>query len=166
MKADLAELLRQREIVHPTRIVAVEANHRQLRITIAGCPWWRATHSAEDERLVLSFDDVEEGVLDAETLLDMEYNHALEVFRVSPLSQEGWADGGASYAPYCSEPLAQPLMLYALVEDYLWNTAAPRSARDYLNVPDGSLARFCELTGTGSFLVATAPERVHKLVTA
>lgn len=166
MKADLLDLLRQREIVHPTRIVAVEANHRQLRITIAGYPWWRATERAEDEQIVFSFDGVEEGLLDAETLLDREEDEAMEVFLVSPLAEQGWAYGGTSFATYCSEPLPEPLRLYAVVEDYLWGVGAPRSARDYLNVPDGSLVRFCELTRTGSFLVAEAPQALHNLVTA
>jgi hypothetical protein len=88
MKADLIELLGQREIVHPTRIVAVEASHRQLRVTIAGYPWWRATQREEDEQVVFSFEGVEEGLLDAETLLDMEEDEALEFFSVSPLPEQ------------------------------------------------------------------------------
>ena len=164
MKTDLLDLLRQHEIVHPTRIVAVETSHRQLRITIAGYPWWRATEKAEDERVVLSFDGVQEGLLDAETLLDMEEDEALELFNVSALAEQGWALGGTSYATYCSEPLPEPFELYALVDDYLWTAGAPRCARDYLNAPFGSLVRFCELTRSGSYLVAEAPEHLHKMI--
>jgi hypothetical protein len=166
MKADLIELLGQREIVHPTRIVAVEASHRQLRVTIAGYPWWRATQREEDEQVVFSFEGVEERLLDAETLLDMEEDEALEFFSVSPLPEQGWAYSDTSYATYCSEPLPEPLRLYALVDDYLWSVGAPRSARDYLNAPDGSLARFCELATSSSYLVAEAPEQLHHMILA
>lgn len=105
-------------------------------------------------------------MLDAETLLDMEENEALEVFRVSSLSEEPWADGDTFYATYCSEPLPHPLKLYAAVEDYLWDAGAPRTARDYLNVPAGSLSRFCAITSTASFLLAQAPQHIHEIVLA
>jgi hypothetical protein len=166
MKTDLLDLLNQAEIIHPTRIVAVEASHRQLRITIAGYPWWRNGAGGEEGQIVFSFDGVGEGMLDAETLLDMEEDEALEVFKVSSISDQGWADDGTSYSTYCSEPLPHPLKLYAIIEDYLWNTGAPRSARDFLNVPDGSLSRFCQITDTSSFLVAQSPQHVHELVVA
>lgn len=165
MKTDLLDLLLQTEIVHPTRIVAVEARHHELRITIAGYPWWRGTEGGEEEQIVFTFEGVEEGLLDAETLLDMEEDEALEVFRVSSLSGEGWANEGTSYSTYCSEPLPHPLRLYAAVEDYLWEAGAPRSARDYLNVPEGSLSRYCELARASSFLVAEAPQRLHIIIT-
>jgi hypothetical protein len=166
MKADLLDLLRQRHIVHPTRIAAFKARHRQLRITIAGYPWWRPTEQTKEGQVTFSFEGVEEGLLDAETLLDMEEYEALEMFHVSPLSEQEWADGGTSFATYCSEPLPEPLKLYALIEDYLWRAGAPRSARDYLNVPHGSLAGFCEVTRTGSYLLARAPERLHNIISA
>jgi hypothetical protein len=166
MGSDLLELLRRQEIVHPTRIVAVEAGHRRLRLTIAGYPWWRTTERAEDGQVVFLFEGIEEGLLDVQTLLDFEEDEALEFVNVSPLSQHGWADGGTSFATYCSEPLPEPLALYAVVEDYLWDAGAPRSARDYLNIQDGSLARFCALTRASSYLVARAPEHLHRLVEA
>lgn len=166
MKTDLLALLNQTDIVHPTRIVAVEASHRQLRITIAGYPWWRNDAGREEEQIVFSFEGVGEGLLDAQTLLDMEEDEALEVFEVSSLSEKGWAEGGTSFATYCSEPLPHPLRLYAIVEDYLWDAAAPRSARDYLNIPNGSLSRFCEIASTSSFLVGEAPPDIHELILA
>ena len=71
MKTDLIDLLGKTEIVHPTRIAAVEACHRELRIT-------------------------EEGLLDAATLLDMEEDEALEVFRVSRLAEEPGPEAGTA----------------------------------------------------------------------
>lgn len=166
MKVNLFDLLRQREIVHPTRITAIEAGNRQLRVTVFGYPWWQSVISSNEGRIAFLFEGIKEGLLDADTLLDMEEDEALEVFRVSPLSNEQWATVGKSYAIYCSSPLPEPLKLYALVEDYLWNIHAPRSARDYLNVPNGSLTRFGEITKSSSFLVAKAPERLHQIISA
>lgn len=166
MKTDLIDLLGRTDIVHPTRIAAVEASHRELLIAIAGYPWWRPSKGGDEQRIVFTFEGVEEGLLDAASLLDMEENEALEDFRVSRLSEEPWADAGTVYASYCSEPLPDPLRLFAVVEDYLWDAGAPRSARDYLNVPDGYLARFCDLARTASFLVAEAPKHVHDMIIA
>ena len=166
MKTDLLELLNRTDIVHPTRIVAVEASHRQLRITIAGTPWWRNDADVDEEQIVFSFEGVGEGLLDPETLLDMDDDEALEVFEVSSLSEKGWAEAGSFFATFCSEPLPHPLQLYAIIEDYLWDAGAPRSARDYLNIPNGSLSRFCEIASTNSFLLAEAPPKLHELVLA
>jgi hypothetical protein len=168
MKADLLDLLRQREIVFPTRIAAVEGGHRQLRVTIAGCPWWRETEMGErlqEEQIVLLFEGIQ-GLLDAETLLDWEYDEALESFEVSPLSEQRWANGLTSYSTYCSERLPDPLRLYSVVADYLWEAGAPRSPRDYLNVPHGTLASFCAITATTSYLLARAPEYLHQMISA
>ncbi|MBB5712793.1 hypothetical protein [Sphingomonas xinjiangensis] len=166
MKTNIVDLLRDFEIVHPTRVVAVEAGHRQLRLTIAGYPWWRSGTGGGEAQIVFSFGGVEEGLLEVGTLLDMEEDEALEGFSVSRLSEELWAESGTSYSTYCSGPLPNPLRLYALVEDQIWSTGAPRSARDYLNVPDGSLSRFCETVNTRSFLVAEAPQQIHELIVA
>jgi hypothetical protein len=166
MEIELIDLLQQREIVHPTRIVAIETRQHELRLTIAGYPWWRQDAHGEEQQIVLSFQGVGRGLFDPETLLDMEDDEALEDFRVSPLSEEGWAEGGASYETYCSEPLPQPLKVYAAVEDHLWNAEAPRTARDYLNLPDGSFTRFCAMAGTASFLLSRAPEQIHQIVIA
>lgn len=96
----------------------------------------------------------------------MDYDEALETLQVSPSSEQEWADGGTSFATYCSEALPEPLKLYVLVEDHLWGAGAPRSARHYLNVPHGSLAGFCKGTATGSYLLAAAPERLHHIISA
>ena len=86
-------------------------------------------------------------------------------FHVSPLSEQGWAHGRTSYGTYCSEPLPDPLRLYAVV-DYLWEAGAPRSPRDYLNAPHGTLASFCAVTKTSSYLLARAPEHLDQIISA
>jgi hypothetical protein len=164
MKTDLLELLNRTNIVHPTRIVGIEASHLQLRIKVSGNQWWRNDGGAEEGQIVFTFDGIGEGLLDPKTLFDMEKDKALEIFEVSLLSEKEWANAGTSFATYCSEPLPDPLQLYLIIEDYLWNAGALRSARDYLNIPNGSLLHFCEIAGTGSYLLAEAPPRIHELV--
>ncbi len=164
MQTELLTLLRQRSIVHPSQIVAVEVSHRTLRITLQGSPWWRSDDTKDVERLIFSFIGFGEGLLDPETLFDMKDDEALEIFSVTPLSVKTWAFGSASFQTYCTEPLPEPLNLYAIVEDYLWHAGAPRTARDYLQIPDGSLSRFCELTKSSVFLVAHAPQQLNQLI--
>jgi hypothetical protein len=164
MKTDLLELLKRTDVLHPNRIVAVEGSHRQLRITIAAYPWWRNDAGSEEEQIILSFEGIDDGRLDAETLLDMEQGRALHAFEVSPLSEKGWAATGPYFATYCSEPLPHPLKLYAIIEDYLWDAVAPFSPRDYLNM--SSLSDFCQIASTSSFLVAEAPLHIHEMILA
>jgi hypothetical protein len=159
-------MLRQEEIGHPTRIAAVEAGHKRLQITVVGYPWWQSPNSSGEKKVVFSFGGIEEGLLDVTTLLDMEYDEALEPLRISPLADEEWYTGRMSYDTYCSASLPEPLRLYALVEDYLWNINAPRSAHDYLNIPNGSIMGFCEIAKSSSFLVSTAPEHLHQIILA
>jgi hypothetical protein len=166
MKTDLLELLNRTNIVHPTRIVGIEASHLQLRIKVFGNQWWRNDGGAEEGQIVFTFEGIGEGLLNPETLLNMEEDEALEIFEVSLLSEKEWAKAGTSFATYCSEPLPHPLQLYSIIEDYLWNAGALRSARDYLNIPNGSLLRFCEIAGTSSYLLAEAPPKVHELIVA
>jgi hypothetical protein len=166
MKTDLLELLNRTNIVHPTRIVGIEASHLQLRIKVSGNQWWRNDGGAEEGQIVFTFEGIGEGLLNPETLLNMEEDEALEIFEVSLLSEKEWAKAGTSFATYCSEPLPHPLQLYSIIEDYLWNAGALRSARDYLNIPNGSLLRFCEIAGTSSYLLAESPAKVHELVVA
>ena len=165
MKRDLLELLRDREIIHPTRIAAVEASHQTLRLTIEGHPWWNQADALQDGRLVLSFEGVN-GSLDAQTFLDFEDDEALDFFKVAPLDEQAWVGGGRSFSVYCSSAISEPLVLYSLIEDYLWEAAAPRCARDYLNMPGGSLHHFCALTKSDSFLVGRFPEHMRLIVCA
>ncbi len=164
MKTDLLELLNRTNIVLPTRIVGIEASHLQLRIKVSGNQWWRNDVRAEEGQIVFTFEGIGEGLLNPETLLNMDDDEALEIFEVSLLSEKEWAKAGTSFATYCSEPLPHPLQLYLIIEDYLWNAGALRSARDYLNIPNGSLLRFCEIASTSSYLLAEAPPKIHELV--
>jgi hypothetical protein len=164
MKTDLLELLNRTNIVHPTRIVGIEASHLQLRIKVSGNQWWRNDVRGEEGQIVFTFEGIGEGLLNPETLLNMDDDEALEIFEVSLLSEKEWAKAGTSFATYCSEPLPHPLQLYLIIEDYLWNAGALRSARDYLNIPNGSLLRFCEIASTSSNLLAEAPPKIHELV--
>lgn len=168
MNIDLLHLLTQREIVHPTRIVAVDAQHRSLRLTVSGYPWWRDRgDSGKEERIVLSFTGIEEATLNAESLLDFENHEALEDFHISPFIEQRWADHGSSYETYCSQPLPEPLQLYATIEDYLWKIGAPRSARNFLNVSDGLLSGFCKIAREDSYLVSRrAPACVQQIIEA
>jgi hypothetical protein len=166
MKTDLLELLNQTYIVHPTRIIGIEASNRQLRMTVSGYQWWRKDAVAEEGQIVFTFQGIGEGQLDLATLLDTTEVEALEHFEVSLLSEKEWAKSGLSFATYCSGPMQHPLRLYAIVEDYLWKAGALCSARDYLNMPNGSLLSFCEIAGTSSYLLAEAPLKVHELVLA
>lgn len=166
MQSDLQDLLRRCSVAHPTRIVAVDVHDRRLQITVEGYPWWRNEKADQHEQILLSFENVQEGTLTAEITMDMLAGdeEALEFFSVSSLPDEPWAFGNEAMSTYCSEPLPEPLRLFALVEDYLWEAGALRTARDFLHIPNGSLAEFCDLTRANLYLVANAPQHIHELI--
>lgn len=167
MSIDLLDLLRTREIVHPSRITAAELSHRQLRVSISGYPWWLSDGERKEGTMVIVFSGVREGLLDVGDLLDFDDDEALDQsIGVSELSDLEWTDKGTGYAIYCTEPLPDPLGLYAAVEDYLWSVSAIRSARDYLNMPQGSLARFCNLVEANLYLVGSAPSNLADIIVA
>jgi hypothetical protein len=160
----VTELLRSREIAHPSRLSSALLSNRELRLTITGHPWWREDEwSGSEDQLVLVFRGVAAGRLDTETILDFENDEALEEFEVSALDEHEWA-APSIYSVYCHAPLTDPLRLYALVEDYLRKAEAPMTARDYLNMDTGQLQRFQEITSSTSYLVARAPEAIKQIV--
>nr|WP_295371643.1 hypothetical protein [uncultured Sphingosinicella sp.] len=160
----LTELLRSREIIHPSRLSSAILSNRELRLTVTGHPWWREDKwTGSEEQLVLVFRGVAGGSLDTGTILDFEEDEALEEFQVGALDEHEWACP-AIYSVYCHAPLVDAFRLYALVEDYLWEAGVPTSAREFLNMDTGQLQRFQEITASTSYLVARGPEAIRQIV--
>lgn len=157
MIADLFELLRERTLCHPSRIAAVEVRHRELRVRITGRPWWSESGLVEEGAIEFIFAGVREGILDADGLLDLEDDEALEALKIAPLDELSWSDAHPACAIYCLSPLPEPLALYAVIADLLWTGGSLKLAGDYLNMPDGTLSSFLRLAKEQLFLVANAP---------
>lgn len=164
MNVDLIKLLATRPIVHPNRITAVETADRALRITVTGFPWWAGRPTESVGEIIFNFEGLREGQLDTDSLLDFNDDEILEVFQVNPVSEQPWADIGTWFSTYCSTPLPHPLDLYAELEDLLIHVGAPRSAKDYLNAPNGSIRKFCEVTQASTYLLCKCPRVIHEIV--
>jgi hypothetical protein len=164
MIVDLIKLLASRSIVHPNRITAIETAHRALRITVTGFPWWTDRPTGSVGQIIFEFEGLGEGLLDTDSLLNFDEDETLEVFEVTPVFKQPWAGVGTWFSTYCSTPLPHPFDLYAELEDFLVHADAPRSARDYLNVPDGSIRKFCEVTQANTYLLSNCPRAIHEIV--
>ena len=166
MRKDLAQLLRDRPVAHPTRIIATTLEGRELRVRVVGWPWW-SDHAdqSRDHGMELIFDGIGDGVLEP---LDFgsEHNEALEPFSVVSTHDLPWAQPRGS-AIYGNAPLPKPLEVYMSVHDFLASHGAFRPAAQYLNCPDGELlGPFVQITQASSYLLGQFPPAIRDLVCA
>ena len=165
MKVDLLELLRSKEIAHPTRISSVMLSGSKLVISLTGCAWWRDEGNFEEARYEFHFEDVSDGLIDA-LLTSQGWDEALEYFSVLPLAAANWAQPSICQI-FCSGALRDPLALYAKLERYLAETAAFREPKDFLNGGQSKtpLATFAQIASENSFLLACCPEEMCAILT-
>ena len=160
------QLLRSREIVHPSRIAGITAYDRKVRVEVAGYPWWLAeADRGHEATITFTFEGITGGWLDPTTIFDFDDDEALEVFEIDKLSDHGWALP-KEHEIFCSAPMREPLALLECVEDYLWKNDALLTARDFLNLPEGLFSRFREITAGNSYLVGRGPESLRQIICA
>lgn len=162
MVVDAIQLLSERKIVHPSRIVSSTIAAREFRLSIAGCPWWRSSVGDEEDKISFRFSGVTHGHLDLTALLHPEEVEALEEFDVSLTSTLDWAKPN-QFGIYCSAPLLHPLTVYTIVENYIVASRAHRTPGDYLNGA-ARLSQFLEIVTSSGYLLATGPEVIRNLV--
>jgi hypothetical protein len=162
MVVDAIQLLSERGIVHPSRVVSSILAAREFRLSIAGYPWWRNTVGDDEGKISFRFSGVTRGQLDLTALLDHEEIEALEEFEISLTSTLAWAKP-SQFQIYCSAPLLRPLTVYTIVEDYLLASKAHRTPGDYLNGA-ARLSQFLEIATSNGYLLATGPESIRRLV--
>ena len=166
MRVDLVELMRTREVHHPSRILLLESQGRSdLRIEIAGYPWWlESPELAFDQRITLQIEGITGGVLETDLLQADSFDEDLESFEVRPLSEYEWAAGVHSDI-YCNSPLSNPLEIYAMVHDYLLSVDSPHPPGHYLNLGNsGCLSEFAEIASSPSFLLCRGPQALCQAV--
>lgn len=166
MQVKLAQLLRDRAVVHPSRVVSAGFDGRDLRLSVIGWPWWsEQADRSRDHQIEFLFQGVGNGVL---TLPDFgaEDDEVLEGFSVIEANKVSWATPGGSDI-YCNGPLARPLDMYVTVHDFLVSHDAFRRACDFLNYPDGErLAPFLKMVETDSYLLGRFPAALRDVVCA
>jgi hypothetical protein len=162
MVVDAFQLLNERKIVHPSRIVSSTVAAGEFRVSIAGHPWWRGSVGDGEDRISFRFSGITGGFLDLYGLLHHEEDEALEEFDISLTSTLDWAEPD-QFLIYCSAPLLRPLTVYTIVEDYLLASRAHGVPSDYLNGAS-HLGHFLEIVTSAGYLLATVPDSIRKLV--
>lgn len=161
MRVELIQLLRERQLVHPSRIVSAALEGRELRIAVEGHIWWRNTPAPAEGKINFSFSTVT-GSGQLEALFDSGDDEALETFDVSATSELPWAQPDA-YSIYCSSRLPDALAVFTAVQDYLLAERAPRIPGDFLNA-GSQLSQFLKITASACYLLATGPDSICKIV--
>jgi len=166
MRVDLAQLLRDRPVGHPSRVIAASLEGRDFRVRVVGWPWWTDNvDRSRDHGIEFIFRGVGDGVLEPLDF-DSEFDEALEPFSVIASDDSPWAQPRGS-AIYCNAPLPKPLDVYLTVHDFLASHGAFRRAWQYLNCPNREqLTPFCQITQTSSYLLGRFPPAVRNLVCA
>jgi len=164
MVIDTIQLLREREIVFPCRIVSSILADREFRVTVEGYPWWRDQAGDAQSQITFRFAGVSNGNLDLNALLDHEEHEWLEQFEIELTSTLEWANPD-QFGIYCSAPLPNPIAVYTAVENYIFASRAPRTPGDYLNGAH-RLGSFLEIATSSGYLLATGPEPIRSIVVA
>lgn len=167
MVVDAIQLLREREIYFPCRIVSATLADREFCVTLAGHPWWRDQVGAgadAESQITFRFSDVGKGNLDLNALLDREENEWPEQFGIELTSALEWASPN-QFGIYCSAPLPNPIAVYTAVENYISASRALRTPGDYLNGAH-RLSNFLEIVASLGYLLATGPEPIRDIVVA
>ena len=162
MVVDALQLLSERKIVHPSRIVSSTIAAREFQLSIAGYPWWRNSVGDDEDKISFRFSGVTHGHLDLYALLHPEEVEALEEFNISLTSTLDWAKPN-QFQIYCSAPLLRPFTVYTIVENYILASRAHRTPGDYLNGA-AHLSQFLEIVTSAGYLLATGPESIRNLV--
>jgi hypothetical protein len=166
MRLELLSLLRDRTVSHPSRVIGVAMEGRELRVRLVGWPWWADNADrSRDHAIEFIFGGVGEGVLEPLDF-DSEFNEALEPFSVIASDALPWAQSRGS-AIYCNAPLPRPLQVYLAVHDFLASHGTFRRAWQYLNCPDSEqLSPFVQITQANSYLLGRFPPAIRDLVCA
>jgi hypothetical protein len=163
MVIDAIQLLLERNIGHPSRIVSAEMVDGQFRLTLAGYPWWRGRPDPDDDGSIrFHFSGVTGGELFLADLLDHCDDEALETFDIRPVLALPWAEANG-FAIYCSAPLPRPLAIYMAVQDYLFAVNAAREPGDFLN-GGHRLSDFLRITASAGYLLANCPTVIRDLI--
>lgn len=166
MRVELVELLNNREICHPSRIVSLYTNFdSNLRIEVIGYPWWLETPTPDfDRKITFYFKGITDGCLDSDIFSTDGSEEDLETFSVWPLSENKCAEGDHCDV-YCSSPLSRPLDVYATLHDFLLSNNSPYGPDHFLNFGrSGSLNEFANIASSTSFLLYSGPEALCKIV--
>ena len=164
MQMDLYELLRERPIIHPTRIGGFVGSGNELQLSIRGYPWWKPdAKDAVEEEIAFLFKGISESLIHLDDFFAPNDDEALENFDVSLLTDHSWAQPSA-FSIYCNGPLLDPSRLFAKVEEYLQRAQSYKTAQDFLNMNGGSLERFQSITASSSYFIAQAPDSIRQII--
>jgi len=166
MRVDLIELLRTRAIAHPSRIVRVESPcDMSCSFDVVGYPWWTDGATGEPEgKLTIRLEGITSGKLDIFLFGSDPSDEDLEAFDAHSLSAYPWAQGNHCQI-FCSDPLQNPLDIYAILHDFLASSKCPFNPSQYLNMGFGStFFEFQVITSERSYLLCNGPESICEIV--
>jgi hypothetical protein len=166
IRLDLLRLLRDRAVVHPSRIVGATLKGGAFSVQVVGYPWWiDRADASRDHGVEFIFSGVSEGVLEPVDF-GSESDEALEDFNFVQANDVPWAQPRGSEI-YCNGALPQPLQVYLKVHDFLASHGSFRQAWQYLNFAGSEqLSPFIQITQTNSFLLGRFPPSLRNVVCA
>jgi hypothetical protein len=166
MRLELTQLLRERQVIHPSRVVRAALEGRDFLVHVVGYPWWAdGADPSRDHDVQFVFGGVSDGYIEPVDF-DSGFDEALENFSAVSINDVPWAQPRGSEI-YCNGALLQPLALYAKVHDFLASHGSFRRAWRFLNIPESEqLSPFIEMTQTSSYLLGRFPPALRDVVCA
>ena len=164
MRVELVELMRRRELCHPSRYTLLRSYcDSALQIEVTGYPWWLANpENVSGKKITFHIEGITDICLNRDVFGADPCEEDLESIDVRPLSEHDWAKGMHGKV-YCSAPLVNPLDVYASAHDFLLSINCPYGPERYLNMGEfGSLDEFVAIASENSFLLCSGPEMIRQ----
>ncbi|HTM80328.1 hypothetical protein [Asticcacaulis sp.] len=163
MRVKLQNLLSERQVCHPTRLMAISAAKGELRIIFHGYVWWKDNVNDEGQ-ITFIFTRPNSGALNADIFSecgDGEADEILEDFLISTTESGGLSDYPI-LTLYGSSPIPAPQALYLKLDDYLRKLYTYKRPSDFLN-GDGATG-FAQISQSSAYLIARGPGAVCDII--
>lgn len=156
--APLLDVLRNREIIHPTRVVELQFGKNEAILKIEGYPWWLPSsekQKIDSSEASIRMASISLARLTESCLLADAYEEDLEDFAVSECRQEVWNQGVAAQV-FCTDSVQNIPSLLSAIDDFLCQSACPINRSVFLYQED-TFSAFVRTLSSSSFQLCRAP---------
>jgi len=139
---------------------------------IRGWPWWREDGGGPEESdISFHFEDIQHGTFDSGLFVADWGDEGLEPLLAKPGSEVPWMGAGLGQV-FCSQPVLDPLAIYAALDEFLRGIECPYGPLHYLNCSNGDefpwsmgeLMRFLKITQSASFQICRGSKAICDVV--
>jgi hypothetical protein len=161
----LFSLLKTNPILHPTVVRQITVSNGTITMDLTGFPWWLPSGDANSKDTMsatIEFTSVSRANLTGHCLNRDVFCEDLDTFEIFQLDQVSWNKGNIS-SVFCSEPVRDPISVFAALEGFLMQSGCPFDCSEFFNCGE-TINGFVDLTKSASFEIAKGPSAICDVV--